>query len=161
MTMMDGCRESRGTNARKGRPMTSTVDGRPRLIIADDNAAIRSALSMSLDRAFEIVGVAADCEQAVELARTSQPAGALVDVDMPKGGGLCAVRGIVEVSPDTAIVMLSGDESDGVVRELIQAGAMAYARKGTGPQVLTELITKSIKGHAAEAPLSLLTARRP
>ena len=46
-----------------------------------------------------------------------------------KGGGLRAVRGILEVAPDTAIVMLSGFGAEGVVRELIQGGAIAYRRK--------------------------------
>ena len=93
-------------------------------------------LGMSLEHEFDVIGVAGDGDEAVELARTSQPDAALVDVEMPKGGGLRAVSGIVEVSPDTAIVVLSGDEADGTVRDLIQAGATAYRRKaysaGTG-----------------------------
>jgi DNA-binding NarL/FixJ family response regulator len=58
-----------------------------------------------------------------------------------------AVRGILEVAPDTAIVVLSGDESDSLVRELMQAGAIAYRRKGLAPQVLAESLTESIKAH--------------
>ena len=69
---------------------------------------------------------------------------------MPKGGGLRAVKGIVEVAPDTAIVMLSGQRSHGIVRELMQAGAIAYRRKGVAPQVLAAALTESIRVHAAE-----------
>jgi DNA-binding NarL/FixJ family response regulator len=123
---------------------------RPRLVIADDDPVAQSMLGMSLGREFEVVGVAADGEQAVELARVSQPDVALIDVVMPKGGGLRAVRGILEVAPDTAIVMLSGDKSHGVVRELIQAGAIAYRRKGVAPHVLAKALTDSIKVHIAE-----------
>jgi DNA-binding NarL/FixJ family response regulator len=61
---------------------------------------------------------------------------------------LRAVRGILEVAPDTAIVVLSGDESDRVVRELIQTGAIAYRRKGLAPDVLAESLTESISAHA-------------
>jgi two-component system nitrate/nitrite response regulator NarL len=131
-------------------PMTSTapVNDRPRLMIADDNPVIRSTLGMSLSGGFEVVGVAADSEEAVELARATQPDAAVVDVEMPKGGGLQAVRGIVEVAPGTAIVVLSADEIDGVVRELMQAGAIAYLRKGVAPQVLAESLTESIEAHA-------------
>jgi DNA-binding NarL/FixJ family response regulator len=130
--------------------MTSAAPAkdRPRLLIADDNPVIRSTLSMSLSGGFEVVGVAADSDEAVELARATQPDAAVVDVEMPKGGGFSAVRGILEVAPGTAIVMLSGDESDSVVRRLMQAGAMAYLRKGEAPQVLAESLIESIEAHA-------------
>jgi two-component system, NarL family, response regulator LiaR len=121
-----------------------------RLIIADDDSVVRSMLSLSLQGAFEIVGVAEDSECAVELARTVQPDVALVDVEMPKGGGLPAVRGILEVSPATAVVVLSGDESDVLVRELIQAGAITYQRKGVPTRVLGETLVESIRVHATE-----------
>jgi DNA-binding NarL/FixJ family response regulator len=60
------------------------------------------------------------------------------------------VRGIVEVAPDTAIVMLSGFRSHGIVRELMQAGAIAYRRKGVAPHILAAALTESMKVHAAE-----------
>jgi len=125
----------------------ATAGHRPRLIIADDDPVIRSMLGMSLNGGFEVVGVAADTEEAIELARINQPDAAIVDVDMPKGGGIGAVRGIVEVAPGTAIVVLSGDESDRLVRELMQAGAVAYRRKGVTPRVLAESLTESIRAH--------------
>lgn len=82
------------------------------------------------------------------LARECQPDAALVDVEMPAGGGLRAVRGIHDVAPDTAIVVLSVDESDALVRELIQAGATAYLRKGVAPQLLSDALMDSIEAHA-------------
>ena len=121
---------------------------RPRLMIADDDPVVQSMLSVSLSSAFEVVGVAGDSDAAIELARASQPDAAIVDVEMPKGGGLRAVQGIVDAAPDTAIVVLSGDESDRVVRELMHAGAVAYRRKGVAPDVLAESLNESIKAHA-------------
>jgi len=124
-------------------------------MIADDDPVVRSMLGMSLDAAFELVGVAADGEQAIELARVSQPDAAVIDVEMPKGGGLRAVLGIREVAPGTAIVVLSGDESDGLVRQLMQAGAIAYRRKGVAASVLAQSLNDSIKAHSggrADAP---------
>jgi DNA-binding NarL/FixJ family response regulator len=125
-------------------------DSLPRLMIADDDPVVQSLLDMSLSQEFDVVGLAADGEQAVELAKASKPDAALVDVEMPAGGGLRAVRGIHEVAPDTAIVVLSVDESDGVVRELLHAGATAYLRKGVAPQVLTETLLDSIDAHTTE-----------
>jgi DNA-binding NarL/FixJ family response regulator len=127
----------------------------PRLMIADDDPVVQSLLGMSLSREFEVVGLAGDGEQAVELARASQPDAALIDVEMPAGGGLRAVRGIHEVAPDTAIVVLSVDESDGVVRELMQAGAVAYLRKGVAPQALAKALADSIEAQAVDRRASL------
>jgi DNA-binding NarL/FixJ family response regulator len=123
---------------------------RPRLLIADDDPIVLSLLGESLAHEFEVVGVAADAEQAIELASVSQPDVALVDVDMPKGGGVGAVRGILRVAPGTAIVALSGDESDKSVRELIGAGAMAYRRKGIATPLLAASLTESIRANAGE-----------
>jgi len=128
-----------------------SADGyRPRLVIADDDPVVRSMLGMSLGGEFEIVGAAVDGEEAIELARICQPDAAVVDVKMPKGGGLGAVRGIREVAPDTAIVMLSGHRSHGVVGELMQAGAIAYRRKGVASHDLADALTESMRVHAAE-----------
>jgi DNA-binding NarL/FixJ family response regulator len=132
-----------------------------RLMIADDDPVARSLLSMSMDDDFELVGVADDSEAAIELAKTSQPDAALVDVDMPKGGGLSAVRGILEVAPQAAIVMLSGDESDGMVRDLMLAGAIAYCRKGIAPQALAESLVGSIQVRATERRSQSSNMARP
>lgn len=121
----------------------------PRLMIADDDPVVQTMLDMSLSAEFDVVGLAADGEQAVELARASQPDAAIVDVEMPEGGGLRAVRGIHEVAPQTAIVVLSVDESDGVVRELMQAGATSYLRKGVGSELLADTLMSSIEAHAS------------
>ena len=117
----------------------------PTLLIADDDPVVRSALSMALQHQFDIVGVVADSDAAIEAAREVHPQVALVDVQMPGGGGRSAVRGLAEVSPDTAIVVLSGDESDGLVRELMIAGAMTYVRKGIAPHQLADVLFRSLQ----------------
>jgi DNA-binding NarL/FixJ family response regulator len=119
-------------------------------LIADDDPVVRSMLGMSLGDEFDVVGVAADSEEAIELAGARRPDAALIDVVMPKGGGLRAVLGILEVAPATAIVMLSAYRTDGVVGELIQAGAIAYRRKGVPPRVLADALSESIRAHTAE-----------
>jgi DNA-binding NarL/FixJ family response regulator len=114
------------------------------LLIADDDPVVRSMLSMGLEQRFEIVAAVEDAAEAVEMAVTRQPDAAVVDVDMPGGGGRHAVRGIVEASPRTAIVVLSADEEDGAVRELLQAGAMTYRRKGIAAHELAAAIEQSV-----------------
>lgn len=122
--------------------------GRPSVMIADDDPVVCSLLGASLGSTFDVVGVAADGDEAIELARMSQPDAAIIDVEMPRGGGLRAVAGIADVAPATAIVVLSADESDKLVRELMQAGAIAYRRKGISPDLLATSLTESITAHA-------------
>jgi DNA-binding NarL/FixJ family response regulator len=119
------------------------------LLIADDDPVVRSTLSMALEQRFDIVAVAGDGEDAVTKAAESAPDAALLDVDMPRGGGLRAVRGISESSPTTALIVLSGDEAEGVVMDLLQAGAMAYCRKGGQTRQLADTIERSIRAHRA------------
>jgi DNA-binding NarL/FixJ family response regulator len=126
---------------------TARASTPPRLLVADDDPVVRSTLSMALEGRFEIVAVVEDGEQAVAEARTTLPDAALVDVDMPAGGGLRAVRGIVEACPQTAIIVLSGDEAEGVVVELLRLGAMSYCRKGVDTHQLAETIDRSIAAH--------------
>jgi DNA-binding NarL/FixJ family response regulator len=109
---------------------------RPSLLIADDDAVVRSVLKAQLAREFQIVGLAETVTEAIELAGEHQPDAALIDVEMPEGGAREAVPQIVRRCPQTCIVILSGDESRDVVLELLNAGAMAYLRKGVpGPQI--------------------------
>jgi DNA-binding NarL/FixJ family response regulator len=136
-------------------PTAPAAGQRPRLVIADDDPVVQTLLEMALGQEFDVVGIAADGEAAIELARTLQPDAALLDIKMPKGGGLGAVRGIREVAPDAAIVVLSGHRSHGVVHELMTAGAIAYRRKGVPPRVLAQALTESIKVHTAERRGSL------
>ncbi len=132
--------------------MIATGSERPRrrLIVADDDPVVRSMLRMSMARVFELVGVAIDSGAAVELAERSQPDVAVVDVDMPKGGGLWAVRGILQVAPQVAVVVLSSDTSDVTHRELMRAGAVAYCLKGIALQALADSLVSSMMVHARE-----------
>lgn len=125
-----------------------THPAHPTLLIADDDAVVRSMLSLTLERQFEIVGAARDSDQAIALAQAAQPDVALIDVQMP-GGGLRAIRGIGEVSPETAAVVLSADEFEPMVRELMIAGAMTYVRKGIAPAELAEMLHRAIRARPA------------
>lgn len=124
----------------------SSSDGAPslRLLIADDDRFMRTALTAALGTEFQIVGTAADADGAIALAEEHQPDAAIVDVDMPGGGGLRATREIRRRSPRTAVVVLSGDESDVVVRAVIGAGAMTYVRKGTARGELSRAVRSSV-----------------
>jgi DNA-binding NarL/FixJ family response regulator len=136
------------------KPQRNETQPRPSLHIADDDPSVRSTLTLWLDGEFELVGVAADAREAIELAAASLPNAALIDVEMPEGGGPTAVRGILGVSPATAMVALSADESHAVVLEMLEAGATSYRRKGDSRGLLIETLHRSIAAHSWVSPSS-------
>jgi len=120
----------------------------PRLLIADDDPVVVSMLCAQLADSFDIVAAARDAEDAIALATKHQPDVAIIDVQMPTGGGLRATKEMQSHAPGTAIVVLSADESDGVVRDMIGAGAIAYVRKGASSEELAVTLQRAIDAHA-------------
>jgi CheY-like chemotaxis protein len=125
---------------------------RPSLLIADDDASVCSALSSQLDGDFRVIAVARHATEAIELAEEHRPDAALIDVEMPNGGAREAVPQIAARSPDTCMVILSGDESRQIVLELLSAGAIAYVRKGVTGGEISRTVTAALKVKAAHQP---------
>jgi DNA-binding NarL/FixJ family response regulator len=113
-----------------------------RLLIADDHALAREGMRSMLanEPDLQIVGEAKDGEEALNLCRRFRPELILMDVRMPKMDGLEATRAIKEVSPQTAILMVSTYESQEYLVEAIKAGAAGYVLKeATKGQLLSTL----------------------
>lgn len=125
---------------------------RPSLIIADDSATVRAALTSHLRNDFEIVGVAKDAGEAIALAEEHQPELALLDVEMPGGGAREAVKEIGRRSGATSIVILSANESHQGVVELLEAGAMAYVIKGASPVEIVRALVNSLEARKKLPP---------
>jgi DNA-binding NarL/FixJ family response regulator len=119
----------------------------PRVLIADDDPDVRAALTAQLAGRFEVVGAAADTDEAIALVTETRPDIALVDVQMPGGGGLRATREICEAAPETTIVALSADESERIVLDMLKAGAVAYLRKGVTGDELVLLLHEALRAH--------------
>ena len=133
------------------------IDTRPTLLIADDDAVVRAVLEAQMLRHFRLIGTAADATDAIRLAEEHRPDVALIDVEMPGGGAREAVNRIVVCSPDTRLVILSADERHDMVVELLNAGAVAYMRKGlSGPA-----IARTLKDALAFSPAALPPAVAP
>ncbi|MEA2388310.1 MAG: hypothetical protein QOG41_1083 [Thermoleophilaceae bacterium] len=127
-------------------------DGRASLLIADDDAFMRSALSSQLEGDFQIVAAAGSVMEAIELVEEHRPDAALIDVEMPGGGARAAVPQIVARSPGTCIVILSGDESPQLVLELLDAGALAYIRKGVSGAQISQTLTDALRAKTGDRP---------
>jgi len=126
----------------------------PSLLLADDDEVVRLMLSLQLEETFAIVGAADDAGSAVALAREHHPAVAVLDVDMP-GGGLHATRGIARESPETAIVILTADDSSEAVLQFVQAGAISFLRKGIAVPDLAARLADAIATHVAQGATAL------
>jgi DNA-binding NarL/FixJ family response regulator len=136
--------ERKTKTEQKAKPEQMT---KPRFVIADDDELIRMMLPAHLEDAFDCVGAASDAEEAIGLVALHRPDIVILDVDMPAGGAMHATCGIRAIAPDTAIVILSGDETKSGVIALVEAGASAYLRKGVDPESLGDYLKASINAH--------------
>jgi DNA-binding NarL/FixJ family response regulator len=110
------------------------------VLIADDNGLFATALQGILDdeESIEVVGRAADGEEAARLAAELAPDVVLMDLSMPRLDGFEATRRIRASTPDTAVVVLTGSlDSDDAARAK-EAGATGFVTK---ERILAELVT--------------------
>jgi len=102
-----------------------------RIVIADDQASVREGLVLLLGGlpGIEVVGAAADGEQALELVAEHRPDAILLDLHMPVLDGIGVTRRLVAEHPGVAIVVLTTYADDNSVLEALQAGARSYLTK--------------------------------
>jgi DNA-binding NarL/FixJ family response regulator len=102
-----------------------------RVLIADDHPTFTQGLSRLLDEQpdLETVGVAADGEEAVKLARELKPDVVVMDISMPKLNGIKATRQIKTELPDTIVLVLSAYGYHPYVLSALEAGAGGYLLK--------------------------------
>src|SRR3712207_6031097 len=110
-----------------------------RVAVVDDQRLFTRGLSGLVDMLpeTEVVGVACDGEEAIELCRKEEPDVVLMDISMPKMNGISATREIKDLLPQTAVVILTGHEEDEHVFEGIKAGAQGYLLKDSEPEDLS------------------------
>lgn len=123
-----------------------------RVIVADDEATIRSALEelLALRTGIEIVGGADDGKAAIDLVRAHQPDIALLDVEMPGVDGIAACKSIVEFG--TKVVILTASVKASTMREAMAAGASGYVTKATPVDELTAILFKIRDGQSFVDP---------
>jgi len=102
-----------------------------RVLVADDHTIVRQGLVTLLQESGDctVVGEASDGLEAVEKASETRPDVVVLDLTMPRLGGLEAVRRIHEALPETRILVLSVHEEQEYVVPIVQAGASGYLVK--------------------------------
>ena len=130
-----------------------------RLVIADDHPVYRDGLARLLSAigGFDVVGVAADGAEAVELAASLAPDVVVMDIRMPNLDGIEATRRITAASPSTGVVVLSMFEEDELVFAAVRAGARGYLLKDADDDEIAAVLRGIARGEAIFGPT---TARR-
>jgi len=132
-------------------------NGRVRILLADSHSLFREAVKMALDgqHDLKVVAEARDGLQAVAEAERSRPDVALLDAGQPNCDGVRATELIGAKAPDCRVVLVSGDEDQGLLLAAVLAGARGFLTKGSP---LEELIgtARGVAGGETRIPPRLL-----
>jgi len=120
-----------------------------KVLVCDDHALVRSGLRRLLESedVFEVVGEAADAEQAVEKTAQLAPDVLLLDVVMPGRSGIDALLDLRAASPETRVLVLSMQDDPSYVRQAFAAGAHGYLVKEAADADLVQAIQDVARGH--------------
>ena len=126
--------------------MAST--GRIRVMVVDDHPIMRKGIGDLLEASgrFDVVGQAGDGEGAVATAGEVKPDVIVMDVIMPRKDGIDACREIMELLPDTKVLMLTASTEEDAVIEAVAAGATGYLQKYSPPEELAEAVQGVAEG---------------
>jgi DNA-binding NarL/FixJ family response regulator len=132
----------------------ATSGAKLRILIAEDQALVRRGTSvlLSMEPDMEVVGQACDGIEAVAMARELRPDIVLMDLHMPRLGGVAATREITRDLPGTQVLVLTTLNDDETVFEAVRAGAHGYLLKDVTEQELLETIRAVRRGESRLTP---------
>jgi DNA-binding NarL/FixJ family response regulator len=124
------------------------------VLIADDQALVRRGMTLmlSVEPDMEVVGQASDGMEAVEMAQQLRPDVVLMDLHMPRKGGVAATREITLSLPRTHVLVLTTLDAEETVFEAIRAGAHAYLLKDATEEELLETVRAVHRGESRLTP---------
>ena len=125
-----------------------------RVLIVDDQALFREGLHtlLSVQPAFEVVGEAANGEEAIQMALASQPDVILMDLRMPAMDGVIATRRLHSLLPQCRVIVLTTFDDDESVFDGLRAGAVGYLLKDVASTRLFEAIEATARGESFLQP---------
>jgi DNA-binding NarL/FixJ family response regulator len=125
-----------------------------RILIAEDQALVRrgTAVLLSMEADMQLVGQACDGVEAVALAQQFRPDIVLMDLHMPRLGGVAATREITRTLPGTQVLVLTTLNDDETVFEAVRAGALGYLLKDVSEQELLDTIRALRRGESRLTP---------
>ncbi|MGH3381977.1 MAG: response regulator [Actinoallomurus sp.] len=125
-----------------------------RVLLAEDQGMIRGALAtlLNLEDDIEVVGEAADGEEALQVAATSHPDVALLDIEMPHKDGITTASELRTLLPDCRVVILTTFGRPGYLRRAMEAGASAFLVKDSPAAELAAAIRRVLAGERVIDP---------
>jgi DNA-binding NarL/FixJ family response regulator len=125
-----------------------------RVLLADDQRVVREGLVLLLEllAGIEVVGAAADGEQAVALAAELRPQAVLMDLRMPRVDGVEATRRLRERDPGIRVIALTTYDDEQSVVQALRAGARGYLTKDAGAAEIRQALEAVVRGEAAIDP---------
>jgi DNA-binding NarL/FixJ family response regulator len=127
-----------------------------RVLIADDQAIVRTGIAMILaaEDDIEVVAEAEDGVQAVEQAARHRPDVVLMDIRMPRLDGLDALRALTRPTADhiPKVVMVTTFDDEEYVTKALQSGACGFILKDSGPRLLAEAVRAAAEGDSLISP---------
>jgi len=120
-----------------------------RILIADDHGLIRTGLRALLQSVDDIavVGEAQDGNDVLRQVAELKPDIVLMDISLPGLSGIEATRQVREISPSTRVLALTVHEDEGMLREMLRAGAHGYILKRADDSELIQAIRSVSKGY--------------
>ena len=136
-------------------PVDHTAQDPIRVLVVDDQSMIRGGFAALLDaqEGIEVVGTAADGAGITETVRTTRPDVVLMDIRMPRVGGLEATRAVLAM-PGTPpkIIMLTTFDAEEYVFSALRAGASGFLLKDSTPEELVQAVRVVADGESLLAP---------
>jgi len=125
-----------------------------RLLIVDDHTLFREGVKALLSTTpdIKVVGEASDGPAAVQQCQALRPQIVLMDIHMPSGSGIEAVRAILAQNPKIGVIMVTMLEDDASVFAAMRAGARGYVLKGANPNEMLGAIRAVADGQALFGP---------
>jgi DNA-binding NarL/FixJ family response regulator len=124
-----------------------------RLLLADDHTMVRQSMRRAMEAdGFDVVGEAADGEQAVRMAGVHRPDVVLMDVSMPVLDGVEATRQVRAVAGAPQVVMLTMHADADVVRRALKAGAVGYLTKDCSIDEVVAAVRLAADGDGGVSP---------
>jgi len=119
-----------------------------RLLLADDQALVRGALSalLNLEPDIEVVAEVGSGKDVVEAARASSPDVAMLDIEMPGMDGIAATAALREAFPHVRVLIVTTFGRPGYLRRALQAGASGFVVKDTPAAQLAEAVRRVAQG---------------
>jgi DNA-binding NarL/FixJ family response regulator len=125
-----------------------------RVLVADDFPLVREALAAALRRhpQIEVVGMAADGVEAVEMSLQHEPDVVVLDLKMPRMSGLVALTKLTSELPRTRVLLLTACEEPDTVIDAVSAGAAGFVTKRTSGADLADSVLRVARGEPVVSP---------